>query len=286
MNELSDGWFSEISPMWDGVALSIEVEERLFSEQSEFQRIDVYKTRACGNMLVLDGIIQATELDEFAYQEMLTHIPMCAHPDPKRVLVIGGGDGGVLREIARHDCVEKIDICEIDAKVVEASKRFLPAMAVGFDDPRVNLHIADGSEFIKGREGAYDVIIVDSSDPIGPGEALFQSPFYEKMKSALKPDGVIGTQGESFMLHGDVVKSLMDVCSNLFTHAAYAYMLVPTYPGGHIGTCVCGMNRDPREPARTLPDEVMDELRYYNREIHKAAFVMPQFAKKLLTPAN
>ena len=281
MNELSDGWFSEISPMWDGVALSIEIEERLFSEKSEYQRIDVYKTRTCGNMLVLDGIIQATELDEYAYQEMLTHIPMCAHPNPERVLVVGGGDGGVLREIGRHDCVKEIDICEIDSKVIEVSKRFMPSMAVGFDDSRVSVHIADGAEFIADRIGFYDVIIVDSSDPIGPGEALFQSPFYEKMKTALKPDGIIATQGESFMLHGDVVQSLMEICGNLFEYAAYACILVPTYPGGHIGTCVCGMSRDPREPARELTTEILEELRYYNSEIHKAAFVLPQFAKRL-----
>jgi len=282
MEELYDGWFSEISPMWDGVALSIEVEEHLFSERSKYQRIDVYKTRTCGNMLVLDGIIQATELDEFAYQEMLTHIPMCAHQRPERVLVIGGGDGGVLREIARHDCVVEMDICEIDEMVIEVSKRFLPEMAVGFDDDRVSVHIADGAEFIKEREGYYDVIIVDSSDPIGPGEALFQSPFYEKMKAALKSDGIIATQGESFMLHGEVVKSLMKVCGNLFKYAFYAYMLVPTYPGGHIGTCVCGMSRNPRTPVRTLPPEVQSQLRYYNADIHKAAFVLPEFARRLL----
>ena len=282
LNELANGWFSEISPMWEGVALSIEIEEHLLSKQSEYQKIDVFKTKTCGNMLVLDGIIQATELDEFAYQEMLTHIPMCAHPNPENVLVIGGGDGGILREIARHDCVKNIDICEIDEEVINASKKFLPSMACGFEDPRVNLHLADGSVFIKDRQKFYDVIIVDSSDPIGPGETLFTSSFYEGMKTALNDEGIIATQGESFFLHGETVKSLVNICRNLFNHAFYAFMLVPTYPGGNIGTCVGSMGRDPRTPARKLPEEVQKQLRYYNSEIHAASFILPENGRKLL----
>jgi spermidine synthase len=282
LNEIADGWFSEISPMWEHVALSIGIEEHLLSKQSEYQRIDVFKTKSCGNMLVLDGIIQATELDEFAYQEMLTHIPMCAHPNPRKILVIGGGDGGILREIARHDCVEEIDICEIDLEVIEASKKYLPSMACGFDDPRVNLHLADGSLFIKDRQEYYDVIIVDSSDPIGPGEALFTLEFYEGMRTALQPDGIIATQGESFFLHGETVKQLVGICRKLFKYAAYAYMLVPTYPGGNIGTCVGSHLRDPRTPARKLPDEVQNVLRYYNPEIHESAFILPEIGKRLL----
>ena len=283
MDELSNGWFSEISPMWESVALSIEIEEHLLSKKSKYQQIDVFKTKTCGNMLVLDGIIQATELDEFAYQEMLTHIPMFAHPNPEKVLVIGGGDGGILREIGRHDCVKEIDICEIDEDVINASKKYLPSMACGFDDPRVNLHIADGSVFIKDRQKYYDAIIVDSSDPIGPGEALFKSSFYEAMKTALKDDGIIATQGESFFLHGETVKNLMCVARKLFNHSAYAYMLVPTYPGGNIGTVVGSMGRDPRTPARKISDVLQKQLRYYNPEIHAASFVLPENGKRLLS---
>ena len=282
MEELAKGWFSEISPMWESVALSIEIEEHLLSKKSEYQRIDVFKTKTCGVMLVLDGIIQATELDEFAYQEMLTHIPMFAHPNPEKVLVIGGGDGGILREIGRHECVKEIDICEIDEEVIAASKKYLPSMACGFDDPRVNLHIADGSVFIKDRQKYYDVIIVDSSDPIGPGEALFTHSFYEGMKTALDDKGIIATQGESFFLHGETVKSLMGVARKLFTHSAYAYMLVPTYPGGNIGTVVGSMGRDPRTPVRKPSEAFQKQLRYYNPEIHQASFVLPENGKRLL----
>ena len=127
---------------------------------------------------MLDGIIQLTEFDEFAYQEMMTHPALLIHPEPRRVLIVGGGDGGVAREVARHGCVERIDQCEIDGKVVEAAKRFLPSLSCGFDDPRVRLHIGDGVKFVKEHPGEFDVIIVDSTDPVGPGEALFGEEFY------------------------------------------------------------------------------------------------------------
>lgn len=282
IDEIFKGWFSEISPMWKGVALSIEIEEHLFSKKSAFQQVDVFKTKSCGNMLVLDGIIQATEMDEFAYQEMLTHIPMCSHPCPEKVLVIGGGDGGILREIARHDTVKEIDICEIDEEVINASKKFLPTMACGFDDSRVKLHLADGSVFIKEKQGNYDVIIVDSSDPIGPGEALFKAPFYEGMKTALKPDGIIATQGESFFLHPETVKNLIQVCRGLFNNAHYAFMMVPTYPGGSIGTCVASDTIDPKKPARILSVEVQEKLRYYNKDAHIGSFLLPEKGRKLM----
>ena len=282
IDQIYNGWFSEISPMWEGVALSIEIEEHLLSKKTQFQQIDIFKTKSCGNMLVLDGIIQATELDEFAYQEMLTHIPIYSHPSPEKVLVIGGGDGGVLRELARHDSVKEIDICEIDEEVINASKKYLSSMACGFDDSRVNLHIADGTFFVKERQNYYDVIIVDSSDPIGPGEALFEAPFYKAMKTALKTDGVIATQAESFFLHAETVKSLVAICSNLFRYAKYAFMLVPTYPGGNIGICVASDTIDPEKPARSVSGKIQSELRYYNTETHSASFILPENGKKLM----
>jgi len=281
MDQIYKGWFSEISPMWEGVALSIEIEEHLLSKKTQYQQIDVFKTKNCGNMLVLDGIIQATELDEFAYQEMLTHVPMRSHPSPKNVLVIGGGDGGVLRELSRYSSVREIDICEIDIEVINASKEFMPGMACGFDDPRVNVHIADGSVFIRDRDSYYDIIIVDSSDPIGPGEALFESPFYEGLRMALAPGGIIATQAESFFLHPDTVRSLVGVCRDLFEYAFYSAMFIPTYPGGNIGICVASDTIDPRYPIGEEP-EFVKNLRYYNSGIHSASFVLPQNGKKLL----
>jgi spermidine synthase len=281
MDEIMEGWFSEISPMWKGVALSIEIEETLFSERTPYQKIEVFKTRTCGNMLVLDGIIQATEMDEFAYQEMMAHLPMFAHPAPRNVLVVGGGDGGVLRELAKHETVERMDICEIDETVIEVSKKWLSGMAVGYDDPRVEVIVADGMEYVESVSEKYDVIVVDSSDPIGPGEALFQKPFYEALKGALKPGGIVSTQAESFFLHPGVAGPLMALARSLFPRAGYAYMLVPTYPGGNIGACVASLGRDPITPCRKPSKEVQKTLRYYNPAIHEASFVLPENGSRL-----
>ncbi|KAL2906407.1 Spermidine synthase 1 [Bienertia sinuspersici] len=176
ISSIIPGWFSEISPMWPGEAHSLKVEKILFQEKSKYQDVIVFQSSTYGKVLVLDGVIQLTERDECAYQEMISHLPLCSIPNPKKVLVIGGGDGGVLREIARHSSVEQIDICEIDEMVVtidiiiknlSGSKEHFPEVAVGYDDFRVNLHIGDGVAFLKAaQEGTYDAIIVDSSDPI------------------------------------------------------------------------------------------------------------------------
>jgi len=282
LNKIINGWFSEICPMWPGIALSIEIEETLYSKQSKFQQIDLYQTRTHGRMLVLDGIIQLTEFDEFAYQEMLAHVPLFSHPDPREILVIGGGDGGILREIGRHEDVEHIDFCEIDEQVIAVSKEFLPGLACGFDDPRVAIHIGDGNAFLNNKTNAYDVIIVDSSDPIGPGEALFEKPFYEGLKKALKPGGLIATQGESFFLHKDCVANLIKITRELFLHQAYANILVPTYPGGHIGICMASLGPEMLRPARQIPQAMQAQLQYYTPDIHKAAFVLPHFARGLV----
>ncbi|KAL0447117.1 UNVERIFIED_CONTAM: Spermidine synthase [Sesamum latifolium] len=207
------GWFSEISPMWPGEAHSL-------------------KSSTYGKVLVLDGVIQLTEKDECAYQEMISHLPLCSIPNPKKVLVIGGGDGGVLREVSRHSSVEKIDICEIDKMVVDVSKQFFPCVAMGYDDPRVTLHIGDGVAFLKAvPEGTYDAVIVDSSDPIGPAQELFEKPFFQSVAKALRPGGVVCTQAESIWLHMHIIEDIVANCRQIFKGAVnYAWTSVPTYP--------------------------------------------------------
>lgn len=271
--------------MWQGISLSLEVEEVLFSKKSRFQQIDVIQTTNHGRMLVLDGIIQLTTFDEFAYQEMLAHVPLFAHPKPESLLVIGGGDGGVLREAARHDTIRTIDFCEIDEAVIDVSREFFPTLSRGFDDSRVKIHIEDGSLFLNQHPGEYDVIIVDSSDPIGPAAILFEQPFYEGLKNALKPGGIIATQGESFFLHEDYVADMVRMTKKLFLRQAYSYFLVPTYPGGHIGICLGSMGPELEKPSRHVSDAVQDQLKYYTPEIHTASFVLPNFAKKLIENA-
>ena len=284
-SKILDGWFSEICPMWQGVALSLEIEEVLYSQKSRYQQIDLFQTRNFGKMLVLDGIIQLTEPDEFAYHEMLAHVPLFAHPDPKSVLVVGGGDGGIIREVGRHACIESIDFCEIDEEVVKVAKQFLPGIACGFDDPRVTMHIKDGNVHVHEQKNRYDVIIVDSSDPIGPGEVLFEAPFYKALKSALKPGGVVATQGESFFLHQDCVLKLVSMTKELFPRQGYSYTLVPTYPGGHIGICIGSLGPDPEKPGRSIDPGLQEQLQYYSPRIHQASFVLPHFAEKMFERA-
>ncbi|KAH1098328.1 hypothetical protein J1N35_015249 [Gossypium stocksii] len=286
------GWFSEISPMWPGEAHSLKVEKVLFQGKSDYQNVMVFQSSTYGKVLVLDGVIQLTERDECAYQEMISHLPLCSIPNPKKVLVIGGGDGGVLREVSRHSSVEQIDICEIDKMVVDVSKQYFPDVAVGYDDPRVKLHIGDGVAFLKAvPEGTYDAIIVDSSDPIGPAQELFEKPFFESVAKALRPGGVVCTQAESIWLHMHIIEDIVANCRQIFKGSVnYAWTTVPTYPSGVIGFMLCsteGPLVDFKHPVNPIDkDESCCKskrpLKFYNSEIHSAAFCLPSFAKKVI----
>ena len=285
MDEVLNGWFSEICPLWPGRALSIEIAAELYHQRSKFQDVCLYQTKHCGKMLALDGIIQFTESDEFVYQEMMAHLPLFSHPHPERVLVIGGGDGGVLREVAKHQDVKTIDICEIDGDVIDVCRRFVPSMSCGFDDPRVNIHVQDGCAFIRDRQNYYDVIIVDSSDPEGPAEGLFGEAFYRDMKAALRDGGVAATQGESFFLHPNVCQALIGILHRNFPVWAYAHMMIPTYPGGSICVCLGSLKHSIREPQRRPDAAMQKKLRYYTSEIHTASTALPAFAYRLMQEA-
>jgi spermidine synthase len=237
----SGKWISEVA---NGYGTTLEITEHLFSKKSAFQQIDIYQTRKLGKLLMLDGIIQLTSFDEFAYHEMMAHLPYYAHGNPEKILVIGGGDGGVLRELARHPEPAVLDLCDIDAEVIRTAKEFLPEMACGFDDPRVTVYIEDGSKFIKSRPGYYDLIIVDSTDPGGPGAPLFGAEFYADLKKALRPGGVVGTQAESPWLLPELVKSLIGAARSNFKNVDYAAISVPTYPTGMIACCVASDDKN------------------------------------------
>lgn len=276
-----DGWFHEVSRQWPGQAMSLKVRRILHTEQSQFQDVLVFESETYGNVLVLDGAIQCTERDEFSYQEMIAHLPINSHPNPRRVLVIGGGDGGVLREIVKHDAVEEAVLCDIDEAVPRVSKTYLPKMAEGLDHPKSTVIIGDGFAFLKDpkNKGAFDVIITDSSDPDGPAEVLFQKSYFELLRQALRPGGHISTQAESVWLHLGLIRQLTQSTRELFPVADYAYTLIPTYPCGQIGFVVCSLDaqRNVREPLRTVPN-----CRYYNNDIHRAAFVLPEFAHRVV----
>ena len=272
-------WVTEVG---NGYGQTIEVTRQLCERQSEFQKIEIYETRKLGKLLLLDGIIQMTSADEFAYQEMMAHLPYYTHGAPEKVLVIGGGDGGVLRELAKHPEIRELDICEIDAEVIRAAQEFLPEMACGFDDPRVRVNISDGSVFIREKPGCYDLVIVDSTDPGGPGAPLFTADFYADLKKALRPGGVVATQAESPWLLPDVVRQLIDAARSNFKNVDYAAISVPTYPTGMIGCCVASDDHIPESPDGVPDEKMLKKLRYYNDSVHRAAFAKPRFVEELL----
>ncbi len=210
----------------------------------------------------------------------MAHIPLYAHPNPEKVLVIGGGDGGILREVAKHPGVKEIIICELDEDVITYSKKFLPSLAKGFDDPRVSVKIMDGAKFMDENQATFDVIITDSSDPVGPASVLFETPFYDGMFRSLRDGGIVCTQGESIWLHLDLIRPLIHAISKFFTTVEYAYTTIPTYPSGQIGYVIAGKSRGScKEPSRALTEDQANSMRYYTSDIHKASFVLPKFAQ-------
>lgn len=279
----SGKWISEVA---NGYGTTLEITEHLFSKKSAFQQIDIYQTRKLGKLLMLDGIIQLTSFDEFAYHEMMAHLPYYTHPSPEKVLVIGGGDGGVLRELSKHTELKELHICEIDADVIAACRKFLPETACGFDDPRVQIHIGDGSRFVQDHKNEFDIIIVDSTDPGGPGEPLFGEAFYLDLKAALRPGGVIASQSESPYLLPDIVLRLNTLTHKMFKFADYAVMQVPTYPTGQIGMCIASDARDVRIQAAEVPAELQSKLRYYSPQARSGSFGHPYFVAQLLEKAK
>ncbi|KAG0706988.1 Saccharopine dehydrogenase-domain-containing protein [Suillus ampliporus] len=276
---IQDGWFREISSQWPGQAMTLKVNKILHIEKSLYQDVLVFESETYGNVLVLDGVIQCTERDEFSYQEMIAHLPLASHPNPKKVLVIGGGDGGVVREVLKHDTVEEVVLCDIDEAVIRVSKIYLPHMSALLDSPRVKVFVGDGFKFLAENEATYDVIITDSSDPVGPAEALFQKPYFKLLHDALTPGGHISTQGESQWLHISLIADLLKSTRELFAVSQYAFTTIPTYPSGQIGFMVCSkeQGRDLSTPVRKVTN-----TRYYNEKVHRAAFVLPQFVQSYL----
>jgi len=283
MDLIIDGWFHERGELWQGQAMSIKVKKVLDHYRTDFQDLLVFESEHHGTVLVLDGVIQVTTRDEFSYQEMIAHIPLFAHPNPKRVLVIGGGDGGVLREVARHAGVEEIIECEIDEGVIIASKKWLPQLAKGYDDPRVSVKIMDGAKFMEENQDSFDVIITDSSDPIGPASVLFETPFYNAMHKSLREGGIVCTQGECMWLHLNLIKPLVDSISKTFSTVEYAYTTIPTYPSGQIGFILATKGRATcKVPERESDLDFQKDLKYYTPEIHRAAFVLPAFCQRAI----
>jgi len=283
---IENGWFHEKNEQWPGQANSLQVKEVLLHEKTKFQDLLVFESTSYGKVLVLDGVIQLTEKDEMSYQEMMTHLPMFAHSGPKSVLIVGAGDGGVLREVCRHPGVEKIVQCEIDEGVVNAAKRFFPTVSYCYEsDSRFTLNIGDAVKYIKETEDeSVDVVIVDSTDPAGPAEGLFSAEFYTELHRVLKPGGIVCSQGECLWVHADLIDMMCLNHSKPFASCEYASIQVPTYPSGQIGAFLCQKAADGLEAGCRKPRRAVDVegLRYYSEEMHGAAFALPAFLKSKL----
>ena len=276
-------WFSENHT--PNVQISIRVDKQLYSGKSEFQRIDVFESPECGRFLTLDGYMMLTEKDEFIYHEMITHVPMAVHPNVKKVLVIGAGDGGVVRELVRYHDIEKIDMVEIDELVVEVCKKYLPLTACRFDDERLTVYYEDGLKFVRSKENEYDLIIVDSTDPFGPGEGLFTKEFYGNCCKALKEDGILINQHES-PFYPDDAAACQRAHKNIvktFPIAKVYQAHIPTYPSGH---WLFGFASKKYHPLRDLDETRWNmrsiSCRYYTTTLHKGAFYIPAYVEQLL----
>ena len=278
------GWLRET--LHRDYAQAMRVDRMLYDSETEHQRLKVFENATFGRVMTLDDVVQVTERDNFIYHEMLTHVPILAHGAARHVLIVGGGDGGMAREVLRHESVARVTMVEIDAGVVEFSKQYLPGISAGaFDDPRLDLVIADGAAFMRGDGDAFDVIIVDSTDPVGPGEVLFTDTFYGHAKRRLTDDGVLVTQNGVPFLQGDELTNTMRAFRALFADASCYLATVPSYAGGPMAF---GWGTD--GPARKTPAEVLRgrfeasgiETGYYTPEVHAGAFALPGYVRKLL----
>ncbi len=268
--------------------LTIGIEEVLFSKKTPFQKVEILKTDSWGNLMTIDDMVMLSEEDEFVYHEMLAHVGLNAHPNPERVLIIGGGDGGTAREVMKHASVKQVDMVEIDEVVVEASKQFLPEVG-DWNNPKLNLLIEDGIEFLKKVKGLYDVIIIDGSDPVGPAEGLFNKAFYQSCYNALNENGVLTTQTESPWVesyHGSMNK-VFKALSELFEESSMYLSFIPLYPSGmwSMGFASKGLNHisdDVLVRAEEFSKQHRANLKYYNAEIHKASFALPNFVAEII----
>ncbi len=277
MSTEDDRWFTEAQT--EGVRLGLRLGREISVRRTPYQDLLLAETTELGKLLALDGRIMLTERDEAFYHEMLVHPALLGHTGPRRVLVIGGGDGGTLREVLRHKEVEKVVLVEIDREVVQECRRFLESVHRGsFDDPRAKIVFEPGQEFVRGARSEYDVIIVDSSDPVGPNLPLFRKPFFRDCREALREGGIFVCQCGSPFYYPDELKEVYRGLGGVFDHVGVYLGFVPTYPSGLWSFCIAGDRGVPKEPIR----EPSFSTKYYSPQVHRAAFVLPRFIEELL----
>jgi len=294
---ISDGWFTETATMWPGQRFSLALEggsedsSVIFHEQSEYQEILIFQSAQYGKVFAIDGILQLTERDAFTFHEMMSHLPLFSHKNPQHVLIVGGGDGVVLQEVCRHREVKTVTLVEIDPLVIHASKEYLKLIPSElYDDPRVEIIHTDAAEYVQdpANHSKFDIILADTLDPLGPAESLFEPEFYEFMYAALRPNGIVCTQGENMFIHFDLIRDLLACCKDIFGHAEYATTSVPSYPCGQIGFILACKGTSSNKNVKrscSIPlryPTFQNELKWYNPQMHQAAFVLPQYIKKEL----
>ncbi|MBS4223476.1 spermidine synthase [Lederbergia citrea] len=270
-------WFTE--KQTDHYGITMKVKRTLHTEQTDFQMLEMVETEEWGNMLLLDGMVMTTVKDEFVYHEMVAHVPLFTHPNPEKVLVVGGGDGGVIREIMKHPSVKKAVLVDIDGKVIEYSKQYLPEIAGELDNERVEVKVGDGFMEIAESENEYDVIMVDSTEPVGPAVNLFTKGFYDGISKALKEDGIFVAQTDNPWFKADLIREVQNDVKEIFPITRLYIANVPTYPSGMWTFTLGSKQHDPLDVADSRFHEI--DTKYYTKELHKAAFVLPKFVADL-----
>jgi spermidine synthase len=280
MTDLWNVWYTELHEGHSG--LTIKIDRIVESLQSDFQRIDVLETKNFGRALVLYGSLMAADKDCNAYNEMITHVPLFTHPKPKRALIIGGGDCGALTEVLKHPEIEECVMCEIDKMVVEVSQKYFPYLTTGVNDKRAKMVFDDGLKYIENAKEKFDVIMLDLSDPVGPAEGLFQRPFYEMVASRLTDDGIMVAQSESPFYHQRSVQGIYSNLKGVFPIIKMYTAFMPIYPSAYWSFAFCSKKYDPvADFDRRRVEALNMKTRYYNADVHAAAFALPQFVKEL-----
>lgn len=265
----------------DGLmSFRLGLKERLFEGRSEFQTVEIYESTHHGRVLLNDGCFMLCERDERVYHEMMAHVPLLSHPHPRRILIIGGGDGGTAREVLRHGAVERCVMVEIDRLVVDACRKYIPQTASALDDPRLELRIDDGVAFMRDSRETFDVILIDSTDPNGAAQPLFGPQFYSNVAARLAPGGVVVAQGESVFYEGLMQATLLNIAHGLFEYTAMFNFSNMTYPGGLWSFMWASRGVHPLRDVR--PTDL--PMYYYNSGIHRSAFVLPEFQRQTLAP--
>jgi len=272
MSETKNQWFEE---KHENFGLRFRIKEQLFSEQSEFQKVEVFETVEHGRLLAHDGMTMVTERDEHIYHDMITHVPLFTHPKPEKVLVIGGGDGGTVREVLKHSSVREVTMVEIDPMVVEVSRKFIPQTASELSDPRVTLLFQDGVKFVKESRETFDVIIVDSSEPIGPATPLFNIDFYKDINLRLSDNGIVVSQGESPYYDMKMQRVLVDILAQTFKKVHLYNYSNMTYPSGLWSFTYASKGLCPIKDFN--PNRVQQKFSFYSPQLHWGSFMLPQF---------